>query len=400
MLSVLTFFNVSYGQAIFQRDIKPLTVLISIDGFQSDYLKRGFSPNLQRLARQGVLAKALIPVFPSLTFPNHVSLMTGRYPDHHGIVNNTMNDPSVEQRFSLGVRDAVENPFWWSEVVPLWVTAMQQNKIVATLFWPGSDVSIGGVRPNKWLPYDHDMTPEARVKTLLSWLDQPSAKRADFATLYFSDVDSAGHQMGPDSKEVDDAINKVDEAIGQFVQGLDRLGLLAHTTFVVTSDHGMARVNIKSGIIHGAPLVRDFPQAKWEWAGPTSGIRLNGASKEAVLLSLAAEKNMQCWSKENVPAQFHFGKHRRIPDIVCLADVGFVLSPKLPYIGPVGLHGYDPQHPSMHGLLIVSGYRIAPRLLGDVKSLDIYPLLAELIDVQPAMHDGSRSLVDHILNDQ
>jgi ectonucleotide pyrophosphatase/phosphodiesterase family protein 5 len=169
---------------------KPLVVLVSIDRFRPDYLRHGNSATLDELAESGASAKGLLPAFPSVTFPNHYSIVTGLVPDHHGIVNNTMFDPTVSGRpFSLAHRDALANPAWWNEGTPIWVTLHRQGKRSSTMFWPGSETAIHGVQPDDWLPYDDARTSLDRVEKLLSWLDRPDDMRADFATLYFSEVD-------------------------------------------------------------------------------------------------------------------------------------------------------------------------------------------------------------------
>lgn len=377
-------------------DPKALVLLISIDGFKPAYLSAETTPQLLRLAQQGVRANGLISSFPSLTFPNHLTLVTGQTPDHHGIVNNTMQDPATAQRFSLGSREAVENPFWWQEAHPIWVTAREQGKVASTLFWPGSETSIHGLRPNDWLPYEHNMPHEARLATLFSWLSRPQAQRPDFATLYFSDVDSAGHMSGPDSQAVKDAVAKVDRTLGQLLSQLEQKGLLEQTTIVVVSDHGMA-LTPPNQVISVQSLLSDFPAARWEWLGPTSGVRLHGESSEAVMKSLAALQHVTCWPKREMPKRFKFGTHARIPDIVCLSEVGYSITDSPTQKGPLGQHGYDPEHPDMHGLLIVAGRGITQGQLGLVSNLEIHGLLAALLGITVPNDDGAGTLVPQIL---
>jgi hypothetical protein len=212
----------------------------------------------------------LVSSFPSLTFPNHLTIVTGQTPDHHGIVHNTMTDPGIAQRFSLGSREAVENPSWWQEAQAIWVTLREQGKIASTMFWPGSETVIQGVRPNDWLSYEHNMPHRARIETLLGWLSRPPAQRPDLATLYFSDVDSAGHASGPDSDAVNAALRKVDDSIGQLVDELKQRGLFDQTTWVIVSDHGMALAPPQQVIVAPSLLAR-FPAARWEWLGTTAG---------------------------------------------------------------------------------------------------------------------------------
>ena len=375
---------------------KPLVLLISIDGFKPSYLSKSSAPNLFELANRGMMAQGLISAFPSVTFPNHVTIVTGQTPDHHGIVNNTMTDPGTTQRFSLGSREAVENPFWWQESKPIWIAARKQGKVASTLFWPGSETTIDGLRPNDWLRYDHDMSHETRIKTLVGWLSRPPAERPDFATLYFADVDSAGHSAGPDSQAVQDSVKKVDDSIGELSRELKRLGLLERTTWIIVSDHGMASSPVEK-VVSAQGLLANFPAARWEWLGALAGVRLNGASSEGVMQALSTLPHASCWPKADLPKRYRFGTHRRIPEIVCLAEVGYSLTDNPARKGPLGQHGYDPEDLSMHGLLIVAGNRIQPGTLGLVNNLEIYGLMCRLLGITPERHDGEDTLHQQVI---
>ena len=375
---------------------KPLVLLISIDGFKPSYLSKSSAPNLFELANRGMMAQGLISAFPSVTFPNHVTIVTGQTPDHHGIVNNTMTDPGTTQRFSLGSREAVENPFWWQESKPIWIAARKQGKVASTLFWPGSETTIDGLRPNDWLRYDHDMSHETRIKTLVGWLSRPPAERPDFATLYFADVDSAGHSAGPDSQAVQDSVKKVDDSIGELSRELKRLGLLERTTWIIVSDHGMASSPVEK-VVSAQGLLANFPAARWEWLGALAGVRLNGASSEGVMQALSTLPHASCWPKADLPKRYRFGTHRRIPEIVCLAEVGYSLTDNPARKGPLGQHGYDPEDLSMHGLLIVAGNRIQSGTLGLVNNLEIYGLMCRLLGITPERHDGEDTLHQQVI---
>ena len=199
----------------------PLTILVSIDGFRADYLQRGLTPVIAGLAADGVRATAMRPSYPSLTFPNHYTLVTGLRPDRSGIVDNNMEDaarPGVT--FSMGKADISHDPFWWDQAEPLWVTAEKAGIRTATMFWPGSDLPIRGVRPTDWKMYDKRFLADARVDQLLAWLDKPPPGRARFATLYLDEVDTQGHTYGPDSPEVSAALTGTDAAVGRLVAGL------------------------------------------------------------------------------------------------------------------------------------------------------------------------------------
>ena len=377
----------------------PMVVLIGLDGFRADYLSRGHSPVLTHMAQRGAVAEGLVPVFPSLTFPNHVSLVTGRTAQQHGILNNVMSDPgSGGQRFRLSDRAAVTNPFWWSESLPIWVTAERRGLRTATLFWPGSEAPIQGVQPSRWLPYQHELDPQQRTDLLLSWLREDRDKPPAFVTLYFSQVDSAGHAAGPDSAGVNASIAEVDRAIGRLRDGLQALGLLQNAIFIVVADHGMSLVPPQQ-VIYGPGLLKDFPRVNWEWTGATSGVNLGGESKEKVLSALAMHKQLTCWPKRDIPKRLGGGQHRRIPEVVCLAARGWSVTDRAVSLPVPGQHGFDPADPEMHGLLVIEGRGISPRRLPVLSNLEVYGLMCRLLGLTPAPNDGKGVLTQLLSQD-
>jgi predicted AlkP superfamily pyrophosphatase or phosphodiesterase len=230
----------------------------------------------------------------------------------------------------------------------------------------------------------------------MGWLTRTEGEKPDFATLYFSDVDSAGHAFGPDSEAVRLATEKVDQSIGKLLGALKGKGLLDNTTLVIVSDHGMALAP-ESKVVQVKALLSAFPAAKWEWLGPTSGVRLNGESSEGVMRVLSTLSNVSCWPKGDMPKRFRFGTHRRIPDIVCLSDVGYSVSDNPDRKGPLGQHGYDPELSDMHGILIVSGPQIRQVQLGLVDNLEIYGLLTQLLGIKTEKNNYKNTLNKELL---
>ena len=376
------------------RSDKNLVLLVSIDGFRNDYLERGITPNLLALAQQGTLAQKFEPVFPTITFPNHYALITGRYPDHNGMVNNTMYDPTkTEQVFRLSDRNAIENPLWWEEGTPLWVTLKKQGKLSSTMFWVGSESLNQGIQPHDWLRYDNNLSSSDRTKQLLRWLNRADPDRADFATLYFSEVDSKGHEFGPDSPEVNASIASADRAIGELLQGLQAQGLAQKTTLVVTSDHGMAHITPERTIDLSA-YTTGLASVKIQWAGPLAGFDVNPSDKPILLSRLKSNANMSCWAKDEIPAKYHFGTHRRVPQVVCLAKAGWstVANPSQKVIP--GQHGHDPSDPAMQGLFIIQGPQIKKTRLETVRNIDVYNLLVRLLKIVGEKSDGEDTLYD------
>ena len=375
---------------------KPLTVLISIDGFRPDYLKRGITPNLSKMAETGAVAKGMTPSFPSVTFPNHITLVTGAVPDKHGVVNNTMQDPTIPNvRFRLADRAVLADPKWWTEVKPIWVTAHRQKKITSTMFWPGSEVLIEGLQPDDWLPYQ-EIPSHDRVVKLLEWLDRPDATRTDFATLYFSEVDISGHQTGTNSPETNSAIQNADLQIGNFIAGLEKLHLKGVTNIVIVSDHGMANTS-PDKVIALSDLLPDLPPTAIIWTGAFGGIEIEPSKADTVVALLKKAEHMTCWRKSGIPARYQFGSHRRVPEIFCLAELGWTIinKPGAPII--LGQHGYDPDTHDMQSIFIAFGPRIKKKKLGFFKNTEVYPLLCGLIGIRPEKTHSGVQLVRDVL---
>lgn len=371
---------------------KPLpatTMLISIDGFRADYLERGVTPNLSALAAAGARAKVMRPSFPSLTFPNHYSMVTGLRPDRHGIVNNTMEDPEVPGvTFRLSNRKAVEDRRWWEDAEPLWVTAERAGIRTATMFWPGSEAPIRGVYPADWLSFDDKLPNEARVDKVLGWLQQPAPKRPRFITLYFSEVDHAGHAWGPDDPRTDQAVANVDRAIGRLREGIEAARLDESVNIIVVSDHGMAATSDKR-VVRLDELVSSDAY-RLVTLGSVAGIEpIAGKEAEAEKL-LGPHPHMSCWRKGQIPSRLGYGRHRRVPSIVCLAETGWlILGKESRYRMNGGAHGYDNMAPDMAALFIAQGPAFrAGVTLDEIRNVDVYPLLAKLIGVTPRQNEG------------
>ena len=368
-------------------------LLVSIDGFRADYLGRKESPTLSSMAATGVHAKWMQPSFPSLTFPNHYTLVTGQYPDHHGIINNSMHDPELG-RFSLGKREAVEDGRWWSGAEPIWVTADKHGLITATMFWPGSEAEILGHRPDHWLAYDGALTADQRIDQILAWLDLPETERPDFMTLYFDRVDHAGHEDGPDTREVDAAIRTVDSSLAQLVTGLKARGLYDRMNIIVISDHGMAAVP-KGQYIMMDKLI-DLDHVNIVAMGILAGFNPKAGHEKSVADTLLTKHDhMRCWQKGHFPARLHYGKNARTPEISCLADVGWYIS-STSYMAnrkrpmTLGDHGYDIDSPLMHALFIAHGPAFkGGSVIDGFPNVDVYPLMTHLLGIPAQPNDGS-----------
>ncbi|MBS0570523.1 MAG: alkaline phosphatase family protein [Proteobacteria bacterium] len=373
------------------RPYSPL-ILISIDGYRADYITRGLSPNLATLASKGVRAEAMKPAFPTLTFPNHYTIVTGLYPDHHGIVNNRFTDPVTGANFVYKQQADISDPHWWGGE-PLWVGVQRQGKRAATMFWPGSDVAIDGVRPQHWRQYDGNFTPTQRVEQVLQWLDLPNGQRPDFVTLYLEQVDHAGHEYGPDSPQVDAALREDDAALGRLVAGLKQRGIFPSTNIVVVSDHGMTATSPDRLIVLDKFI--DMRNVTVITAGVLAGLVPKSGHEAGIDRALlAAHAHMRCWNKADIPARLHYGSNARIPPIVCVADDGWLIETQSYLDRPKhyisrGDHGYDNDDPNMRALFVAEGPAFRRGIVvPEFANVDVYPLLTRILGIKPAPNDG------------
>lgn len=371
---------------------RPLVILVSVDGLRADYLDRGVTPNIAALAAAGVRG-AMRPSFPSLTFPNHYTLVTGLRPDDHGIVGNTMFDSDIPGvRFSLGNHDAVVDRRWWDEAEPIWVTAEKAGLRTGTMFWPGSEAEIHGVRPTRWQAFDGKLPAAARVDVLFGWLDDPAPIRPVFLTLYFDDVDHAGHEAGPDGAAVNTALVTVDRAIRRLVRGLKDRGIAAN--IILVADHGMAATSPARVI----PMAALAPATTYRLvtAGPYAGLDpLAGQDTALATALLHPHAHAECWRRQDIPKRFEYGRNPRVPAFLCLAETGWLILPDdapPPVAG--GAHGYDNAAPEMLATFIASGPTIKPgAALPVFDNVDVYPLVMALIGVSALPSDGSETLL-------
>jgi predicted AlkP superfamily pyrophosphatase or phosphodiesterase len=383
-----------------QHDRPSPLLLISIDGMMTSYLDRTETPNLDRIIAGGVLAGGMIPVFPTKTFPNHYSLVTGLYTENTGLISNNMYDPVMDASFSLGNREAVSDGRWYGGE-PIWVTAETQGMRTATMFWPGSEAEIGGVRPTRWMEYDGSIPYMARVDSVINWLQLEDDSRPEFLTLYFSQVDSRGHQYGPDSEEVLAAVAMVDGVLGYLLDELDRIGMAGSINILITSDHGMAAISEERVIILDDIIDLDDVRVV-DWT-PVAMLQPAEGKKEEIYQKLkAAEANYTVYRKEDVPDVFRFRNHYRVPEIIVMADMGYTITSRsfLERRGVRGgAHGYDHREPGMRAFFLAHGPGIRDGLLIEpFSSVHVYELMCRLLGLEPAPNDGDPAALIHILN--
>lgn len=399
---LLTFFTVFAQKPI--KDLNPTVVLISLDGFRYDYLDK-FKPKvLNELAKRGVRAKWMIPSFPSKTFPNHYSVATGLYPEHHGIVENNIYDFGTV--FTLSKREEVQNSRWWLGE-PIWVTAEKQGQRAGAFFFPGTEAEIKGVRPSFWKTYEGKIPNAERVDTILSWLDLPKEKRPTFYTLYFSDTDDVGHAFSPDSAELAPAVQKVDDDLGRLIEGLKKRKIYKKINLIIVSDHGMATVYQKNAVFLDDAF--DFQKAdKILWTGEIVQIFPKEGEETEIIGNLQSKiRNARCWRKSEIPERFNYNEGNRIAPIICSAEQGWVLTnherfeetkKRADFLKSKGAHGYDNQLETMRATFIAHGKAFKKgKIVEPFENIEVYNLMCKILGLIPAKNDGDFEKIKHLL---
>lgn len=383
---------------------RALLMLISIDGFRWDYLDRYEAPTIRSLADRGVRAAGLIPQFPSKTFPNHYTLVTGLRLANHGIISNNMRDAAIPGAFSMSNRDVLADPRWWGGE-PVWNTAEKQGLVAAPMFWPGSETVIGGRQATYWVPFDDGMPHQAQVERVLSWLRLPEEQRPSFVTLYYSDVDDAGHQAGPESARVREAIAAVDRSLAHLLRGVDALGLGDRANYVLVSDHGMSTLS-RDRMIVLDDLVDVSRLDVVDWA-PVLGASPKDGNIDALYAALKDKHpHLSVYKREELPPEYGLGWHERLPAVIGIADDGWFITStremaRWDEVGrnaPGGTHGYDAREKSMQGLFIASGPRFRTGLVVEAfENIHIYELLCAVLELTPAKNDGDPAVTRDML---
>lgn len=381
---------------------KPYVILISVDGFRADYFDRFNTPFLTQMRENGVVAESMIPSFPSVTFPNHYTLVTGMIPAHHGVVGNSMYDPKTEDFYSIRNKEAVQNPDWYGGV-PIWSLAESQQMLTACYYWPGSEAPIADYYPTYRYPYSERKPVEDRIARVKEWLQLPEAERPHLITFYMPDVDHAGHRFGPEALETEFAAKFADAAMQQLVEAVSETELPVNYIFV--SDHGMTAVDTEQPII--VPKINSEETKIVSSGTYVSIFSKNKKEKDSLYNTLKKEsrdtKQFSVYLKEEVPEQYQFSakedKHKRIGDIVMIAKAPNYFSRTGRFVSP-GAHGYLPEDtPDMNTVFLAWGPDIqASKTIKSFQNIHVFPLIANLLGLDYDFNiDGDKRLVPLVL---
>lgn len=362
-------------------------VILSLDAFRWDYSDLVNTPTLNAIAAQGVKAKALIPCYPSKTFPNHYSIATGLYPDHHGIVSNSFYDKELGF-YSIGDRNAVENAaFYGGE--PFWLTAEKQGLTAFTYFWVGSEAPVGGQYPSRWKEYDQSVSFESRIDTVIHWLSLPKESRPRLVAWYFHEPDHTAHRDGATGERTMALVEQLDSLVGVFVDRLNELPYADKINFIVVSDHGMTDIS---------PLrytnLLDYVDRDWfhhiTGSNPLFSLQPKEEYREKALQALRSVEHLKVWERNEIPERLHYGTNPRILDIIVEPELGYSVgftSNAERYSG--GTHGYDNAETDMHGILYAMGPSFKKGYAHKaIENVNVYGIITHILGLTPAPYDG------------
>jgi len=378
-----------------QNSKNAYVVLVSMDGFRWDYAKQFNLPNLKQIAKEGVHAKSMKPSYPSKTFPNHYSIVTGLYPDHHGIINNVFYDASMNESFSLSTNAKNDSRFYGGN--PIWNAAEQQGIKTASFFWPGSDTDQK--RPTYYKKYDEKIPYGNRIDTVIKWLQLPEKQRPHLITLYFDEPDHTGHNFGPLSPENKKMIIKMDSIMGELSSKINQLSIGKEINLIIVSDHGMTNISNDKKV-----AVLDY--LKPEWLGykavinPIMSLEAKAGYQDSIAKALKKVPHIKFWKSNEVPKRLHYGTNPRVLDFVIEAEKGYSLVNKKDQNIKGGTHGYDNNEKDMHAIFYAKGpaFKVG-KTIKTFQNVSVYPLIAQILGLQIEKVDGKLSDVKSTLRE-
>lgn len=382
---------------------KPYVILISADGFRYDYAEKYKAKNLLKIAENGVSAKALIPSFPTITFPNHWSLITGLYPAHHGLIDNYFYDYKKEKFYAMSSKENAEDGSWYGGT-PLWSLAEKEGMLSAAMMWVGSASDAGGMRPTYYYHYQEKFTPNEKVDKVINWLKLPEENRPHFISLYFPEVDGSGHRFGPEANETEKAVELVDKAVEHLVKKVKDLGL-KNVNFIFVSDHGMINVDTDKPIAipemlfdknrfdfyNSQTLLRVIVKDPMEVKSAYRELKKNKTDDYKVYLDKRFPRKLKFSSRDD--------RYNRIGQILLVPKPSKIFLEKGKKTS-AGKHGYNPYDvPEMKAVFVAFGPAFKEnKEIGEFQNVNVYPIVTDILGLKITEPiDGMQKVAKEIL---
>lgn len=373
---------------------KEYVLLVSFDGFRYDYSDKVSTPNFDILEKKGVKAESLVPIFPTLTFPNHYSIATGCYANKHRIIGNTFYSKTLDRVYSMYDRNTVaDSSFYGAE--PIWVTVEKNGLKSASYFWVGSEAI--GKTPNIYKKYDSSVPFISRVDSVMTWFSKPEPERPELVLLYFSEPDHHGHMFGPNSIEIDDMIIQSDQLLGYIMDQIQKLSIKDQLNLIVLSDHGMSQVSKEKlifldefipedmVIFHGGGAVGMINQKKHSSLSLKSLFTKQRYSKKEIFKHIEFVEFMDVYKRENIPKHLNF-LNADSPDFLLVANNEWFITnrKKSEKIGKTlnGMHGYYSYHKDTHGIFYAMGPSFRRNYkMKSFENIHVYPIICDILNI-------------------
>lgn len=394
---VLSLWSLNSCSSVRSEGESPYVVMVSLDAFRWDFDSIYGTPVLDNMARKGAMAVRMIPCFPTKTFPNHYSIATGLYPDHHGLVNNSFYAPDLDLVYRIGDRSMVENAaFYGGE--PVWNTVRKAGLKTASFYWVGSEAPIGGMQPDYWKTYDDEVSFGDRIDSVLTWLSLPEIKRPHLVTLYFEEPDAVSHVYGPLAPETASVVRSLDSLLGVLRDGISKLPHARKVNLIVVSDHGVGEIDA-SRYNYIFDTLPDRMVKRIYGGTPVWSVEPVEGKRDSLLYLLNIQHGIKAYRKEDLPAHLNYGTHFRIPEVVLIADPGWIAGIRPSPSGyNRGDHGYDWQWADMHSIFYAEGPVFRKGVTVDTLfNVDVYNIVTKALGVTPAPNDGSLQRISPLL---
>ncbi|XP_036407736.1 glycerophosphocholine cholinephosphodiesterase ENPP6 [Megalops cyprinoides] len=383
-----------------------------IDGFRYDYIDDLDSlPGFKEIVENGVKVDYMTPDFPSLSYPNYYSLMTGRNCEVHQMTGNYMWDQATLKEFNIGTNPDSRLRMWWDGSEPLWVTMQKLNKNVYMYYWPGCEVDILGVKPTHCEEYVYNPSEKNFTDSIENALNVLSSGRADMAAVYYEKIDVDGHHYGPLSPQVRMTTSRLDIAFRTLNQRIKEKNLQNDLNVILFSDHGMTEIKWMERVIELELYINMSDIIKMMDRGPVVSLWPKQAKFEAIYRRLSVVENMNVYKKEEIPDRYHYKKGKFVSTLTLVADPGWFITEsksKLPYwkndsgeakAWQHGWHGYDNEFVDMRGFFLAQGPDFRKNLrAGPIRAVDVYNLMCHTLGIQALPNNGSWSRVEYMLN--
>uniref|UniRef100_A0A674NJC6 glycerophosphocholine cholinephosphodiesterase n=1 Tax=Takifugu rubripes TaxID=31033 RepID=A0A674NJC6_TAKRU len=390
---------------------RPLLVFL-IDGFRYDYMDNLHNlPGFRELVGNGVKVDYMTPDFPSLSFPNYYTLMTGRHCDSHQMTGNYMWDEASKAEFLIGTNPDSRLPLWWNGSEPIWVTLQKLGKKVYMYFWPGCEVEILGVRPSFCEEYISSPSEKNLTDSIGNALNVLKSGDANMAAIYYENIDVQGHHWGPDSQQVRTAVQQLDDAMKTLNNKIKEMNMANKLNVMLFSDHGMTKIQWMEKVIELDKHINMSDIVKTMDRGPVISLWPKVDKYQKVYAALVQVPNMRVYGKQDVPERFHYKGGRFVSPLTLVAEPGWFIAKNkadLPYWNngsasstawQNGWHGYDNEFLDMRAFFLATGPDFKRNVqAAPIRSVDVYNLMCRTLGIEPLPNNGSWSRVEYLLS--